>query len=54
MAAIYEEINQLEPVPEEKTYRPRKSLFHWPLGFALGLAALTLVLHRRAQSGATR
>jgi Ca-activated chloride channel family protein len=54
MAAIYEEINQLEPVPEEKTYRPRKSLFHWPLGVGLGIAVLTLGLHRRTQAGTTR
>jgi Ca-activated chloride channel homolog len=47
MAAVYEEINQLEPVPEEKTYRPQKSLFHWPLSVAMGLAVLTLGLHRR-------
>ena len=53
MAAIYEEINRLEPVPEEKTYRPQKSLFHWPLGLALLLALLTGVLQRRADSGAT-
>jgi Ca-activated chloride channel family protein len=47
MLAIYDEINQLEPVPEEKTYRPQKSLFQWPLGLALGLTLCTLGLHRR-------
>jgi len=41
MAGIYEEINKLEPVPEEKTYRPIKSLFHWPL---LGACLVTLIL----------
>lgn len=54
MAAIYEEINQLEPVPQEQTYRPQKSLFHWPLAGALGLALLTGALRWRAESGAMR
>lgn len=47
MAAIYQEINTLEPVPEEKTYRPQKSLFHWPLGLAAGLACGMLAAKRR-------
>jgi Ca-activated chloride channel family protein len=53
MAAVYEEINQLEPVPEEKTYRPQKSLFHWPLGLALSLALLAGLLQRRAEPEVT-
>ena len=52
MAAVYEEINQLEPVPEEKTFRPQKSLFHWPLAIALGLALLIGVLQRRSNATA--
>ena len=54
MAAVYDEINRLEPVPEEKTYRPQKSLFHWPLGAGLALSALMLALHRRLGAGAAR
>ncbi len=47
MAEVYEEINRLEPVPEEKTYRPKKSLFHWPLGAAICLALLLVIMYRR-------
>jgi Ca-activated chloride channel family protein len=54
MAGIYEEINRLEPVPEEKTYRPQKSLFHWPLAVGLCISALMLAMHRRLDSGAAR
>lgn len=54
MVAVYEEINQLEPVPEEKTYRPQKSLFQWPLGVGLTLSVLMLALHRRLDAGAAR
>ena len=42
MATIYDAIHQLEPVPEEKSYRPRRALFHWPLAAALGFALLAL------------
>ena len=49
MIAVYEEINQLEPVPEEKTYRPEQSLYHWPLGFALA-GSLLLVATARMRS----
>lgn len=45
MANIYSEINKLEPVPEESTYRPIKSLFHWPLSGAL-MFGTVLVLAR--------
>jgi Ca-activated chloride channel family protein len=39
---IYELLDALEPVEQEaQSYRPRKSLLHWPLGIAL---ALTLAL----------
>jgi Ca-activated chloride channel family protein len=36
---IYSLLDELEPiVQEQKTFRPRRSLFHWPLAVALGLA----------------
>ena len=37
---IYRALDQLEPVPEDVTFRPQKSLFHWPLSVSLGLALL--------------
>ena len=37
---IYQLLDQLEPVPEDVTFRPQKSLFHWPLGAAIGLSLL--------------
>lgn len=51
MAGVYREINRLEPVPEEKTYRPQKSLFHWPLGIAVVISLCLLALHRRMDTG---
>lgn len=39
MEEIYAELDRLEPVTEEElNYRPRRSLYTWPLGLALGLA----------------
>ncbi len=36
LEAIYEEIDQLEPIDQEqRTYRPRKSLVHWFIGLSL-------------------
>ncbi|WGL17282.1 VWA domain-containing protein [Microbulbifer bruguierae] len=41
LANIYTELDRLEPVEQEaETYRPLKSLYIWPLGVALLLAAL--------------
>ena len=38
---IYLLLDQLEPVEKgQQFYRPRKDLFHWPLGLALGLTIL--------------
>ncbi|MBC6428727.1 MAG: VWA domain-containing protein [Cellvibrionales bacterium] len=37
---IYARLDALEPVPEEQTFRPRRSLLHLPLGLALALSAL--------------
>lgn len=42
---IYYELDRLEPVEqEEETYRPVKSLYFWPLGFALILCLLLALL----------
>lgn len=45
---IYAEIDRLEPVPDEQTFRPTRSLLHWPLSACLALCFL-LVLLRRGQ-----
>lgn len=38
---IYNLLDQLEPVEQEKqSFRPTRSLFHWPLAIALSLVAL--------------
>jgi Ca-activated chloride channel homolog len=34
---IYQVLDQLEPVPEDVTFRPQKSLFHLPLTLAIAL-----------------
>ncbi|MFG1464266.1 VWA domain-containing protein [Xanthobacter sp. DSM 24535] len=50
LAAIYRDINQIEPVAGEPLYlAPTVSLFHWPLGFAL---ALSLILAFSLVAGA--
>ena len=39
MEEIYAELDLLEPVTEEElNYRPRRSLYTWPLGLALALS----------------
>jgi len=43
---IYAEIDRLEPVPEEQTFRPTRSLLHWPLSLALALSALLMFSRR--------
>jgi Ca-activated chloride channel family protein len=41
LAEIYQLLDLLEPVDQEAaTYRPRQSLFHWPLALAFGLGCL--------------
>lgn len=46
LATIYQAVNQLEPVAgEEKTYRPKQQLFHWPLGFVF-IASLLFALKK--------
>ncbi len=43
---IYEELDRLEPVEQDlETYRPVKSLFTWPLGFALVASFLITLAH---------
>jgi len=43
---IYAEIDQLEPMPEEQTFRPTRSLLHWPLSAALGFSLLLMLFRR--------
>jgi Ca-activated chloride channel family protein len=47
---IYAEIDKLEPVVQEPLhFRPTTSLFMWPLGMALGIASLLMVLMARGR-----
>lgn len=43
---IYAEIDRLEPIPEEQTFRPTRSLLHWPLSAALALCVLLMTFRR--------
>lgn len=43
---IYAEIDRLEPIPEEQTFRPTRSLLHWPLSVALLLCTLLMAIRR--------
>lgn len=47
LSRIYSEIDQLEPIPEDQTFRPTRSLSHWPIGLVLLLGGLLLLLNRR-------
>lgn len=41
LANIYKELDKLEPIKQQQeTFRPTRSLFAWPLGFALVLSLL--------------
>lgn len=51
LETIYRYIDELEPAPEEVTYRPQRSLFHWPLAAALGLSLLLGLLQRTLGRG---
>lgn len=54
LAEIYRLLDQLEPVDQDaSTYRPRSSLFHWPLALAM-LSSLMLALIRVQWSLLTR
>lgn len=44
---IYAEIDRLEPVPDDQTFRPTKSLSHWAIIMALILSGLLSVIVRR-------
>jgi len=40
LLSIYDYLDALEPMPEEQTFRPTMSLFHWPLAIAILLSSL--------------
>ncbi len=40
---IYSVIDNLEPIPEQLSYRPQIQLFHWPLSLFMLLSLLTVV-----------
>ncbi len=45
---IYKLLDKLEPIEKDfQRFRPRITLYPWPLGAALGLGALLMVLHIR-------
>jgi len=44
---IYAELDRLEPIPVDQTFRPTRSLSHWPIGLALGLSGLLALLAAR-------
>ena len=43
LQTIYAELDRLEPVPEEQTFRPTRSLSYWFLTAALGLMSLLMI-----------
>ena len=48
LAGIYAEIDALEPVQRQgQAVRPRIERYPWPLGLALALGVLALLLRRR-------
>jgi len=52
LTAIYQELNQLEPVDQEaEMIRPVMSLFHWPLGIAFVATLLIAIVRRRGNTG---
>lgn len=43
---IYETLNKIEPIEsDDKTFRPIKTLYYWPLGLALILSFFALMFH---------
>jgi len=40
---IYQELDRLEPIPEDQTFRPTRSLTFWPIGLALLLSVLLAI-----------
>ncbi|MCF6323884.1 MAG: VWA domain-containing protein [Gammaproteobacteria bacterium] len=50
---IYQLLDELEPVEQEKQFfRPRHSLYHWPLGAAMLIATILLWRQARKQGAA--
>ncbi len=47
MQSIYAQIDELEPQPEVTSWRPRRSLFHWPLAASLALSLLLATMQAR-------
>lgn len=44
---IYAELDKIEPVDQDaETFRPRDPLFHWPMGLALLLSVILVILSR--------
>ncbi|MCX2981691.1 VWA domain-containing protein [Halieaceae bacterium IMCC14734] len=55
LAEIYRLLDQLEPVDQTAaTYRPRQSLFQWPLAIAMGLSLLLAAARLTGGKGAHR
>jgi len=50
LLGIYTEIDRLEPIPEEQTFRPTRSLSHWPATVALLFSVLLVFVLRKAGS----
>lgn len=44
LLSIYNYLDALEPMPEEQTFRPTMSLFHWPAALALILSGLMVAV----------
>lgn len=43
LLSIYNYLDELEPMPEEQTFRPTMSLFHWPIAIAVLLSGLMAI-----------
>ena len=52
LRAIYQELDRLEPKPEQQTFRQQRSLLHWPLAFSLFLYLLIALGQSRWRAGA--
>ncbi|MEM7360811.1 MAG: VWA domain-containing protein [Pseudomonadota bacterium] len=48
LTSIYAELDRLEPIPEEQTFRPTRSLSHWAVIVALLLSSLLALGLRRS------
>lgn len=44
---IYAQIDRLEPIPQDQTFRPTRSLIHWPIALALLFGGLLMLISRR-------